>query len=425
MKKINLRRYLVMLTVTALISALVSFTASCVPELVIGDLTICKDIDQETFEPVIQKDEFDIETKKIYATIGYSGAKGDDNYRFKWDNENTGETVLDETSQYSEGESGYFEGYAMSYIETYEDVKVVPPGSYNIEFYHNGELKSTASFEVKEPEVSISEVALADEIDENYAPINKTQEFSSTEIVYACVNTDYYISGNTLEAKWYDLRGEVIVETTEDMKVDLYESVWTAFTLEGQGRDIPAGNYSVEIYLNDDLYGSYDFEVTGAIEDIFTQGNKYSNENYGVSFAVPDDWTYTESEDADGLEVDLSPSAGNLPIGFMFIASPENDYPPSSQYRGFADDVSSSIAADNNWEQVGDIQENELVTENGIEYQDFTYFSKDQNGNEWGVVITFIEGSDRLYVLFATVMYDYFDIGESVYYGMLDSMELK
>ncbi|MEA2015864.1 MAG: hypothetical protein U9O59_04040 [Actinomycetota bacterium] len=318
----------------------------------------------------------------------------------------------------------------MSYIETDEDTDVIPPGSYKVEFYHDGELKSTADFVVNEPDINILKVVLADEVDENYAPVSEASEFSSTEIIYACVKTDYYISGNTLEAKWYDLRGEVIVETAEEMDVDLYESIWTAFTLEGMGRDIPAGNYSVEIYLNGVLYGSYDFEITDArgtvaAGDIFTQGNTYSNDNYGVSFAVPDDWIYTESEDADGLEVDLTPSSGDIPIGFMFIASPENDYPPSSQYPGFAEDVSSTIAAENRWEQVGDVQENELVTEKGINYKDFVYVFEDQNNNEWAVVVAFIEENNRLYILFDTVMQEYFDMGESVYLGILDSMELK
>ncbi len=430
MKRINLVRYMAMLMAIALTLALMPMAISCTPELVFGELTVCEDIDQETFEPVSQKNEFDIEIKKIYVTIQYTGVSGDDNYRFEWKNEDTGEIVLDKSSKYSEGESGYFEGYSMSYIATDEDARVIPPGHYKIDFYHNGELKSTANFEVKKPDLSIIEVVLADEVDEDFAPVNETHEFYSTQTVYACVNTNYYISGNTLEAKWYSLQGELIVETAEDMEVDLYEPVWTAFTLKGEGRDIPAGSYNVEIYLNGSLYGSYDFEVIegrDAVDSahLFSKGDTYSNDKYGVSFAVPDDWTYTESEDADGLEVNLSPSSGNIPLAFLLMASPLNDYPPSSQFGGFADEVSSSIATENNWEQAGDVQENELLTEKGIKYQDYIYLFKERNNNEWAVAVAFIEGNDRLYILFTTVAYDYFNMGEAVYYGIIDSIELK
>jgi len=430
MKKINLVRYTAILTVVALTLVLMPLAASCTPKLVFGELTVCDDIDQETFEPVSQKNEFDGEIKKIYATIQYTGVKGDDNYRFEWKNEDTGEVVLDESLKYSEGESGYFEGYAMSYIATDEDARVIPPGQYKIDFYHNGELESTANFEVKKLDLNIIEVMLADKVDDNFAPVNETHEFYSTQTVYACVNTNYYISGNTLVAKWYDPMGKLAVETTKDMEVDLYEPVWTAFTLEGEGKDIPAGSYNVEIYLNGSLYGSYDFEVIegrGAVDSahLFSQGDTYSNDKYGVSFFVPDDWTYTESDDADGLEVNLTPSSEDVPIGFLFMASPSDDYPPSSQFGSFADEISSGIATDNSWEQVGEAQENESLTEKGIKYKDYIYLFKERNNNEWAVAVAFIEGNDRLYILFTTVAYDYFDMEEAAYYGILDSIELK
>ncbi len=429
MKKVNLKRSLVILLSTVLISGLISFTTSCVPELSFGDLTVCEDINQETFEPVSQKDEFDVEIKKIYATINYYGVKGGDNYRYKWVNLDTGGNILDETSKYSEGKSNYFEGYTMSYIAANDEVKVLPPGDYKVEFYHNGELKSTANFVIKEPEIKILEVSLANEVDENSAPVNETQQFNSTEIIYACVKINYYISGNSLKAKWYTDNGDLIVETVDDFDVDLFESAWIAFTLEGEGRDIPVDTYKVEIYLNDNLYNTYDFEVSNARgaeagEDIFTQGNTYSNNEYGVSFAVPDNWIYAESESADGLEVNLTAQSGDLPIGFLFMASPTNDYPPSDQFQDFANELSSDIADEHNWELV-DVQENESVTKKGIKYHDFIYLFNDPDNNEWAIAVAFSESNDRLYVLFATVMYDYFKMGESVYLGIIESLEFK
>ncbi len=429
MEKSSLKRTLVILLSAALISGLIPFTTSCVPELSFGDLTVCGGINQNTFEPISAEDEFNIEIKKIYASINYYGVKGEDNYRYNWINLDTGENFLDETSKYSEGKSDYFEGYAMSFIATNEEVKVIPPGNYKVEFYHNGELKSTANFVVKEPEIKILEVLLANEVDEDFAPVNKVKQFSPTEIIYACVKANYYISGNSLKARWHTGDGDLIVETVSDMDVDLYEPVWTAFTLKGEGRDIPADTYNVEIYLNDNLYDTFEFEVVEARgaeagKDIFTQGNTYSNDKYGVSFAVPDDWIYTESDSADGLEVNLTEQSGDLPVAFLFMASPMDDYPSSDQFSDFADELSSDIADDNSWELV-DVQENESVTGKGMTFHDFIYLFNDPDTNEWAIVIAFIEGSDRLYVLFGTVGYDYFSMGESVYLGIIESMEVE
>jgi len=429
MRKVNFKRSLTILLSTVIVSGLLFSSASCVPELSFGNLTVCGEINQESFEPVIQKDEFDIETKKIYVTIDYYGVRGGDNYRFKWTYLDTGENVLDETLKYSEGSSDYFEGYAMSLIETNDEIKVIPLGNYKVEFYHNGELKSTADFIVKEPRVMISEVILANQIDENYAPANETIKFYSTEIVYACVKINYHISGNSLKAKWYNSNGDLMVETVNDIDVDLFQPEWVTFTFEGKNRGLPADIYEVEIYLNDSLYNTYSFEVSDSRaaegwKDIFTMGIMYTSDKYGISFAVPDNWTFKESEIDDSLEVNLGAQSDDLPVAFVFLASPVGDYPPYDEYGDFADEISSGIAEDNNWKLV-DVQENESVTENDVSYHDFIYLFNDPNNTEWALAIAFSEVNDRLYILFGTVMQDYFDMGESVYHGILESMVFK
>ena len=106
------------------------------------------------------------------------------------------------------------------------------------------------------------------------------------------------------------------------------------------------------------------------------------------------------------------------------MASASDDYPPSDQYRDFADEMSSDIAADNDWEVV-DVQENEFVNGNDITFHDFIYRYKDQDNNDWATVIAFAEGSSRLYVLFATSRSDYFSMGESIYTGITGTMDFK
>jgi hypothetical protein len=428
MKKFNFQASFTVLFVLIFVLNLIFFTVSCSPELSFGELSACADMDQQTYESSGSAEEFDAGEDKIYVTMEYCGVRGDDNYRYNWVYLDTGETILDETGKYSEGESGYLEGYVMSYISTNDEINLLKPGDYKAEFYHNGEMKDTVNFKINKPAVKISEAALANEVDENYAPVNTTQQFLSTETVYACVKVNYYFTGNSLKAKWFDGNGNLIIETDSDFDVDLYEPVWTAFSFEGEGRDIMPGPYKVEIYLNDNLHDTYDFEVGDARsaekgEDIFTQGNKYSNDKYNASFSVPDEWVYTETDDADGLEVKLMPESSDLAINFLFMASPADDYPPASQYKNFAEEIVANAANEQGWEFI-ELQENEQVTNKGIKYKDFIYLYRDSDNTEWAMVVSFTEGENRLYVIFGIVMDSCFKLGESVYLGIMESLEL-
>ncbi len=428
MKRIYLKKFLVLLLSVIFILSLAPFTASCTPELSFEGLVICEDINQDTLEPVNAKNEFDIEVKKICACIEYFGVKGEDNYRFSWTNTDTGENILDKTAEYAEGKSGYFDGCAYSYITLTGEGKIAPPGDYKVEFYHNGELIKTADFIVKKPEIKISEVALANQVDEDFAPVNRTQQFGPAEIIYACIRINYYILGNSLKTKWYDDNNNLIVETAIDTDADLYEPIWVAFTFEGEDGYLLPGAYTVEIYLNDDLYGTYDFEIIEASgiedgEDLFTRGNTYSNDKYGVLFAVPDDWTCTEIDDADSLEVNLIAPSEDLPVAFLFMVSPAGDYPPKEQLPEFADQMNSEIAVDNSWELI-DMMEEELVSNHGMPYCDFMYIYNDTDTNEWVTVTAFFENNNRMYVLFATVRSDYYNIGQPIYYSIIDSLQL-
>ena len=413
MKRIYLKRFLVISLSIVVMLGLIPFTTSCAPELSFRDLVICEDINQDTFEPVNAKNEFDIKAKNICACIEYFGVKGGDSYRFNWINTDTGEDTLDKTGEYAEGESGYFDGCAYSSSSLSGDGINIPPGNYKVDFYHNGELMKTANFIVKKPEVKISEVSLANQVGEDFAPINKTQQFSPTEIIYACIRINYFILGNSLKAKWYDNNGNLIVETVADMDEDLYEPMWADFTFEGEDGYLLPGGYNVEIYLNDNLYGTYDFEII----------NTYSNDKYGVLFAVPDNWTYTEIDDADSLEVNLVAPSEDLPVAFLFMVSSTGDYPPKEQLPEFADEMNSEIAVDNNWELI-DTEGEELVSNHGIPYRDFVYIYNDPDNNEWATVTAFFENNNRLYVLFTTVRSDYYNIGQPIYYGIIDSLQL-
>ena len=71
-----------------------------------------------------------------------------------------------------------------------------------------------------------------------------------------------------------------------------------------------------------------------------------------------------------------------------------------------------------------DIEGEELVSNHGIQYRDFVYIYNDPDNNEWTTMTAFFENNNRLHVLFAIVISDYYDIGQTIYSGIIDSLQL-
>ena len=198
MKKIMVLTLALILSLT-----LVPISSACAIKQIFENIVISSGIEEDTNEPLNENIEFEASAEHIYATIKFSGVKGGDNWRFKWTNLDTGETVLDKEDRYDmDQEEKYIEGIVETDIYPLDESSIIPPGDYKVEFYNNGELIKTATFKVNKRQVNIIEVSLANEVDQNYEPVTITQEFKSNETVYACVKVDYQTTGNTIKAQW-------------------------------------------------------------------------------------------------------------------------------------------------------------------------------------------------------------------------------
>ncbi|MCJ7727299.1 MAG: hypothetical protein MUO96_01470, partial [Actinobacteria bacterium] len=362
----------------------------------------------------------------IYATIKIFGVKGGDNYRFKWTNLDTGETALDKGDQYNKDQKeNYFEGILGCEIYPLDESAIIPPGDYKVEFYNKGELIKTATFKVNKPQVKILEVSLANQVDQNYEPVTTTQEFKSNETVYACVKVDYQIIGNTLKAQWKSSTDELLNETKFDLPVDIYSPLYIAFLFPPETEVIPAGSYKVEIYLNDSLYGSFDFEVTGEIAETteaavtFDQDNKYSSTDFGFTITIPDNWTYEESKTAEVVGLSIAAPSQNISVGLQFSAM--NSLGDYSSYEEFADDASASAAEQNIWTFVDKIK-NDTVLGNGTPCEEYTYSYTDNDNNNWIMGYCFAENKGKIYFLFVVTAESNIDIATAAYIGMLNSL---
>lgn len=257
------------------------FVCSCKRETAFGNLIICESVDKKTYEPVNPKNEFDLFVKEIAAAINIQNVKGTDNYRFVCKNIKTNETVSDINGKYLEGETGYGSGWFESTLSVKEGADVIAlPGDYIVEFYHNGEMKSSANFKIKEPQAKILGVSLASEINDKKEPVKATQEFNLGDIIYACVQMDYLVPGNKLVAKWLDEKNNTITEIPMDFTEPFYKTSWIAFTLESTDKNpIPAGKYKVEIYYNNEKYNEFLFSIADLAQTnsvTFDDGNSFT-----------------------------------------------------------------------------------------------------------------------------------------------------
>ena len=117
-------------------------------------------------------------------------------------------------------------------------------------------------------------------------------QFKTTDTVYASVKTNYLISGHNLKAVWKKSDTSLIKEESIDIKDNYYEASYIGFSLElskGEKGEKPLapGKYRVEIYLDNDLDKTMEFEVVKEEPATFKKGATYTNELFGFTDCNP------------------------------------------------------------------------------------------------------------------------------------------
>ena len=273
--------------------------------------------------------------------------------------------------------------------------------------------------------MEIIEVKLANAIDDKGVPVTETQQFSPSETVYATIKLNYQITGNSLKALWKDSAEKVISEVEYDIPNDYYKGssyIWFMLQLTGgQAGTVSPGKYKVEIYLNDSLYGTYDFEVMEGSLVSFNQGTVFTNDDFAFSVAIPDNWTYTENITDFEAGFNLAPP-DNIPAYFLFKGAHPEGYKP---YKDFSEKDSKDFAKQQGWTYI-ESAENDMVLKNGTPYKEYTYKYTDKDSANWILVYSFIENKSYMYLFVAIANNDTTgDVAQAVYYGMLNTLTFK
>lgn len=427
----HITSYVILLVVASLLISSSVFLSSCAKEPVFGPLTICEKINEETREPVITKNEFEFDVKEIYSTIKVENIKGNDNYRFLWKNTESDEIITDIAGKYDEGQKGLLSGWSSGILSIAEGAgRVADPGSYTVEFYYNGELKASAEFTIKDPAAKIMQINLANETSIESEPLNTTQEFSQEDIVYACVQLDYLVPDDSLTAKWLDDKGAIIVETPIIFSEYYFLPSWVAFSFKSTDSEpLPAGNYNVEIHFNNNLYGTYPFEIlspqhqSGTIS--FNNNNIFAEAEakYGFTIMYPDNWNSSWQEDNTGMSVTFTPpnvdeEAGSTAMFVVNEGYPEN----AADTMLFMDEVAA--ASTEGMEQVGEPVITEKKMLSGTDYTEYIYNYSGPELGQFGLIMnTFILNS-KMYIWFGFAHETFYNALNTAYYEAFNSLVL-
>jgi len=427
----QITRYVILLVVVSLLISSSMLFSSCNKEPVFGPLTICEKINEETREPVITKNEFEFDVKEIYSTIKVENIKGSDNYRFLWKNTESGAVITDITGKYDESQKGPLSGWSSGILSIAEGAeRIADPGSYTVEFYYNGELKASAEFTIKVPAAKIMQVNLANEVSIESEPLNTSQEFSQEDIVYACVQLDYQIPNDSLTAKWLDDKGAIIVEKPLIFSEYYFFTSWLAFSFESTDSEpLPAGNYNVEIYFNNNLYETYSFEIlspqhqSGTVS--FNNNNIFAEAEakYGFTMVYPDNWNYSWQEDNTGMSVTFTPpnvdeEAGSTAMFVINEGYPEN----AADTLIFMDEVAA--ASTEGMEQVGEPVITEKKMLSGRRYTEYIYIFSSPELGQFGLIMSTFIVNSKMYIWFGYAHESFYNALDTAYYEAFNFLVL-
>ncbi|MBN1298357.1 MAG: hypothetical protein JW997_01570, partial [Actinobacteria bacterium] len=414
--------YISIFIIIAFIPAGITFMQACSgPTASFDEIVISEDIIEDSKEPVKAGSEFNINVKRIIATVRYSGVKGSERWGFKWINTDLDKIIIESSEYFSKASlDDYFQGTVSSDIFINDQAKIIAPGSYRVEFYYNGELLKTAAFKIIKPSSGIIEVSLSEEIDVSGKPLKPSAKFLPYSIVYLSAKLDYAIAGNILKTVWKNPSGEVFEELELDIKSDYYDSsyIWFALPLRDKKYEIKPGFYEVDIMLNDVLFETLEFEVQKLEAPVFSANSFYENEKFGFTVAIPDEWAFDEEMQEEAVFITLDPQI-NISATFIIAALKSA---PIKPYEEFIDSDVKKTEEDKNW-TFAESRKREYLLGDKYQTLEKIYLFKDKNDKSCIAVYSITEYNG--YALICHIIIEdetYKDFAESSYQLLINSL---
>ncbi len=400
---------------------------SCAPEQAFGDLIISREIDNDTFEPENQSDNFDIEVDQIFAAVEVSGVRAEDKWRFTWKNLDTGEVIADSTNIYSAETTGYIEGFISYKLAPNGNGNIIAePGDYSVSFYHNGELKTTGGFKINRPSVEILEVSFSKDIDEQGNPVEESKEFLQKDTIFTAIKVNYTLEGDQFSIKWYKGEDEFLEEESFRVEESLYAPGYIFIRLINEGgKAFPVDIYKVELFYEDEIVGEYYFDIIPEefSIDLFSDGLKYINSDHQLEVDTPNDWSFIEEEIESGLKVRFTPGETGKKIIVNIWALGEKYSPEEDDYIDFADrllDEEVVPEGENGIERTDD-----QIIVGDIEVFEVEYRNNEEGDKAWCITFNFLKNDGMLYLFMRSSGLDYMDYAQEILNRMMRSLKFE
>ncbi len=252
------RKHLISIILVVLVGIVALFVlmggfGSSTPSL--GNFSTAEEIGDDD-RPVEEVTEFSPDTEIIYATCELSNAPPDTEIKTEWyyldDNERF--TTLRHTVG---GGSG-----PLWFRYELENESMWPVGDYEVRFFLNGERVGESEFSVEpDEEASLSNFALAENVDDEGRPVETVKELSSdTEKFYVTFEVSNALSSTEIRGDLYYVDNESLVLSTP-LNLDGFYTGPAKFHFTKPHDGWPTGNYEVRVFLDGDRVETISFSV--------------------------------------------------------------------------------------------------------------------------------------------------------------------
>ena len=224
-------------------------------------IVFCEDVSDEGV-PLNSSSSFPAGTGEVWAYFSYENMRDGMTWGRLWEHE--GEVFFDARAEtWEDGTSGW-----VAYSVTGDERNVPLSGRYSLSLYIGSALVQRAEFSVTEglqPDhdgsASIGTIQFAEDITDDYAPIRPSNQFEEgIAEVYAIFSFDNMKNGQSFRREWI-WEGELIAEKDLDWEEGEQGIDYAVITQDGS---LDAGEYTLNLYLDDQLVRSASFNINGA-----------------------------------------------------------------------------------------------------------------------------------------------------------------
>ena len=408
--------------IIAVALALALFATACsfsVSTANIQDAIMTNSIDQDGV-PGDAVTSFASDAAVIYVSAKLRNAPDNTQIKFVWTYvtaaQNMGEIVIDS--------GDITDRYVYS---NFTPSTPLPEGDYMVQIFidERKEPDATVNFVVVPAQMKAESAYLEDThmttaVDDNGYPVDSVTTLPTTGTWYVSSILQNTQPDTIITYTWFDTNGNILTTYDFDPQGDADIYIFGTIKLN---REMPEGQYRVEIYIDGASAPAAMVDFTVSKEPVVTSGFKlYTQEENGYSFEYPGDWLFIEYLDNKAVLVypDEYSIAGQVDLNSVYVYKDEgraSTYTIDTLLQAWVD--GTSVEGVENY--VYDAQS--VSTIDGKDYAVFSYYWTRGDYQLFTVDVLLLDGAD-FYVLKFVVTQENYDMLYPLFEHMALSFEI-